>query len=107
MEDKYSKRLKELKNAANDPSLNKLLEEMVNLEKDLDALSTVEKYRLNPEAKTPIKISPAFYAYHKTLSAYKECMKLIIKQTGEIEEESPLRSYLKGLKNRDSDSDYE
>lgn len=106
MADKYENRLKELKKAANDARLDKLLEEMVNLERELDALNSVKKFRLNLDnEKNPIKISPAFYAYHKTLSAYKECMKLIIKQVDDTEEESPLRQYLNSIKTRDSEYD--
>ena len=106
MADKYENRLKELKKAANDSRLDKLLEEMVNLERELDALNSIKKFRLNLDnEKNPIKISPAFYAYHKTLSAYKECMKLIIKQVDDTEEESPLRQYLNSIKTRDSEYD--
>lgn len=106
MADKYENRLKELKKAANDARLDKLLEEMVNLERELDALNSVKKFRLNLDnEKNPIKISPAFYAYHKTLSAYKECMKLIIKQVDDTEEESPLRQYLNSIKAKDTEYD--
>ena len=106
MADKYENRLKEMKKAANDARLDKLLEEMVNLERELDALNSVKKFRLNLDnEKNPIKISPAFYAYHKTLSAYKECLKLIIKQVDDTEEESPLRQYLNSIKTRDSEYD--
>lgn len=101
MEEKYEKRLSELKKAVNDSKLNKLLEQVVSLEAELDMLGDVEKFRINPKNKSQVKINPAFYAYHKTLSAYKECIKLLMKQSEELEEESPLRSYLNSIKSKD------
>ena len=104
MDDKSEKRLKELKKITDDKCLDKLLVEMVRLENELDTLNSVEKIRVNPECvKNPVKVLPAFYAYHKTLSAYKECIKLIVKQSGETDETSPLRDYLNNLKSRDTE----
>ena len=49
-----------------------------------------------------MKISPAFYAYHRTLSSYKEIVRVLSKISGESEEDiSPLRQYLNGLNSDD------
>ena len=105
MADKFEKRLEELKKAAHDVRLNKLLEEMVRLEMELDLLDNAEKLHYNPADKTQVKVRPAFYAYMKTLSAYKECVKLVCKQAEEVEADSPLREYLKKIKTSDTEYD--
>lgn len=97
MIDKQKKRLEELKKTSKDPKLQKLFEEMVKLEQELDDLSGVEKYRRNPKNPAQIKIDPAFYAYHKTLSAYKEIVRVLITKCDGGEDESPLRAYFKKL----------
>ena len=97
MDEKYLKRLEELKKTSNDPKLQKLFEEMVKLERDLDELEGVEKYRRNPNNPAQIKVDPAFYAYHKTLSAYKEIVRVLLGKCDDGEEESPLRAYFKKL----------
>lgn len=100
MTEKYEKRLEELKKNSNDPKLQKLFEEMVKLEAELDDLSGVEKYRRNPKNPKQIRVEPAFYAYHKTLSQYKEIVRVLLGKCDESEEESPLRAYLKQLSER-------
>lgn len=95
MIDKQKKRLEELKKTSKDPKLQKLFEEMVKLEQELDDLSGVEKYRRNPKNPAQIKIDPAFYAYHKTLSSYKEIVRVLINKCDGGEDESPLRAYFK------------
>lgn len=97
MDEKYQKRLEELKKTSNDPKLQKLFEEMVKLEQELDDLSGVEKYRRNPKNPAQIKIDPAFYAYHKTLSQYKEIVRVLLTKCDDGEDESPLRAYFKKL----------
>ena len=95
MTEKYQTRLEELQKSSNDPKLQKLFEEMVKLEQELDDLSGVEKYRRNPKNPAQIKIDPAFYAYHKTLSAYKEIVRVLLTKCDDGEDESPLRAYFK------------
>lgn len=97
MIDKQKKRLEELKKTSTDPKLQKLFEEMVKLERDLDELEGVEKYRRNPNNPAQIKVDPAFYAYHKTLSAYKEIVRVLLTKCDDGEDESPLRAYFKML----------
>lgn len=100
MLEKYEKRLNELKKSVKDPKVERLLVEMVNLESELDELEGVEKYRHNPNNPKQIKINPAFYAYHKTLGAYKEIVRVLLTKCDDGDEESPLRTYLNQLSER-------
>lgn len=100
MLEKYEKRLNELKKSVKDPKVERLLVEMVNLESELDELEGVEKYRHNPNNPKQIKIDPAFYAYHKTLGAYKEIVRVLLTKCDDGDEESPLRAYLNQLSER-------
>ncbi|WP_303836097.1 hypothetical protein [Ruminococcus flavefaciens] len=95
-------RAAKLRELATDIKTANLIEEMITLENQLDVLKQKQFYRENPNNKSQVKISPAFYAYHKCLSAYKEIIKLLIAATGNGET-SPLREYLKSLKSRNSD----
>jgi hypothetical protein len=104
MLEKYEKRLEDLKKTVKDPKVDRLLVEMVKLEADLDELEGVEKYRHNPNNPAQIKVDPAFYAYHKTLGAYKEIVRVLLTKCEDADEESPLRAYLKQLnKNKDTE----
>ena len=100
MLEKYEKRLNELRKSVKDPKVERLLVEMVNLESELDELEGVEKYRHNPNNPKQIKIDPAFYAYHKTLGAYKEIVRVLLTKCDDGNEESPLRAYLNQLSER-------
>lgn len=90
-------RIKQLKELATDIKTSRLIEEMIDLEKELDELKQFEFYKVNPKNKAQMKTTDAFYAYQKCLSAYKEIVKLLIKETGNSET-SPLREYLQKLK---------
>ena len=100
MTDKQKQRLEELRKNVKDPKVERLLVEMVNLESELDELEGVEKYRHNPNNPKQIKINPAFYAYHKTLGAYKEIVRVLLTKCDDGDEESPLRTYLNQLSER-------
>ena len=100
MTDKQKQRLEELRKNVKDPKVERLLVEMVNLESELDELEGVEKYRHNPNNPKQIKIDPAFYAYHKTLGAYKEIVRVLLTKCDDGDEESPLRTYLNQLSER-------
>lgn len=100
MTDKQKQRLEELRKNIKDPKVERLLVEMVNLESELDELEGVEKYRHNPNNPKQIKIDPAFYAYHKTLGAYKEIVRVLLTKCDDGDEESPLRAYLNQLSER-------
>lgn len=103
MIDKQKQRLEELKKTSNDPKLSHLFEEMARLEIMLDDLRDAELYRRNPNNPTQIKVEPAFYLYHKTLSAYKEIVRVLLKSCDDNGETSPLRDYLNNLKSRDTE----
>ena len=100
MIDKQKQRLEELRKNVKDPKVERLLVEMVKLEADLDELEGVEKYRHNPNNPAQIKVDPAFYAYHKTLGAYKEIVRVLLTKCEGADEESPLRAYLNQLSER-------
>lgn len=100
MKDKQKQRLEELRKNIKDPKVDRLLVEMVKLEADLDELEGVEKYRHNPNNPAQIKVDPAFYAYHKTLGAYKEIVRVLLTKCEVADEESPLRAYLNQLSER-------
>ena len=77
------------------PALKPLLNHMDSLEAQLKVLEAAPKFRVNPNNPEQQKILPAFYAYTKTLSAYKECLKLILAaEKGNEEDESPLRQFV-------------
>lgn len=100
MKDQQKQRLEELRKNIKDPKVDRLLVEMVKLEADLDELEGVEKYRHNPNNPAQIKVDPAFYAYHKTLGAYKEIVRVLLTKCEVADEESPLRAYLNQLSER-------
>lgn len=77
------------------PALQPLLSHMDSLEAQLKVLEAAPKFKVNPNNPEQQKILPAFYAYTKTLSAYKECLKLILAaEKGNGEDESPLRKFV-------------
>ena len=92
-------RAEQLRAIATDLKTAQLIEEMILLEQQLEDLKKVKFYKINPKDNTQVKISPAFYAYHKCLAVYKEIVKLLLKASGNSEN-SPLREYLNSLKNR-------
>lgn len=95
-------RKKQLEKLRSDPKLSRLVDEMLNLEHDLDELEKLPKIKHHPKDPEKVKISPAFYAYHRTLSSYKEIVRVLSKISGESEDDiSPLRQYLNGLNNDD------
>ena len=93
-------REKQLSELRKDPKLTRLVDEMLRLENDLDELIKLPKLRTNQKDKTKVKLSPAFYAYHRTLSTYKEIVRVLSKISGSDENEiSPLREYLNRVNN--------
>lgn len=88
----------EILKICDDPKLRYLAGEMVRLEKELDYLRGKPKYREHPTDPSIIKVTPAFHAYSKLLSQYKEIVKLLMKETGESGDSSPLREYLNSLR---------
>lgn len=97
-------RAAKLRELATDVKTAQLIEEMILLEGQIEGLKKAKFYKINPKDSSQVKISPAFYAYHKCLSAYKEIIKLLIASTG-TSETSPLREYLKRIKNGGNNGD--
>ena len=88
------------------PALKPLLVHMDSLEAQLKVLESAPKIKINPNNPEQQKILPAFYAYTKTLSAYKECLKLILAaEKGNEEDESPLRQFVLHMSDAGDDED--
>lgn len=88
------------------PVLKPLIAHMDSLEAQLKVLESAPKFKVNPNNPEQQKILPAFYAYTKTLSAYKECLKLILAaEKGNEEEESPLRKFVLHMSDAADDED--
>ena len=88
------------------PALKPLLAHMDSLEAQLKVLEAAPKFKVNPNNPEQQKILPAFYAYTKTLSAYKECLKLILAaEKGNEEDESPLRQFVLHMSDAGDDED--
>jgi len=90
-------RLAELLKLSDDITIRPLFEKMVLLEAHMAKLEGLPWIRVNPKDPTQQKSTPAFFEYQKTLSQYKELVKIVCKACGnfEPEEESPLRAYMK------------
>ena len=88
------------------PALKPLLAHMDSLEAQLKVLEAAPKFKVNPNNPEQQKILPAFYAYTKTLSAYKECLKLVLAaEKGNEEDESPLRNFVLHMSDAADDED--
>jgi hypothetical protein len=97
-------RLAELLKLSDDITIRPLFEKMVLLEEHMEKLEALPWIRVNPRDTTQQKSTPAFFEHQKTLSQYKELVKIVCKVCGnfEPEEESPLRVYMKKLNERDA-----
>ena len=96
-------RAKQLRELAKDVKTSQLIEEMILLEKQLDEFKVLPFYKRSPKDATKIKMTDAYYAYHKTLSVYKEIVKLLLKATEQSSaESSPLRDYLNKIRSGDN-----
>lgn len=77
----------------------KLVDEVVFLEKNLEELRLLPFIKINPKDPTRQKATPAAKQYKELLQQYNNTMKLLLKISGDLngdpEEESPLRSWLK------------
>lgn len=77
----------------------RLVEEVVFLEKNLEELRKLPFIKFNPKDPTKQKATPAAKQYKELLQQYNNTMKLLLKISGDLngetEEESPLRIWLK------------
>lgn len=81
----------------NDPLLVPLIEDMVELEKQLDELRKLPKIKVHPEDPTKQKTTPAAKLYKECLQQYTNILRILMRATGvdETDEESPLRAWVK------------
>jgi hypothetical protein len=85
-----------LKAVENDITLTPLIEEIVYLEGELDALRALPKLKVHPKDPSKQKPTPAAKLYKEFLQQYTNIVKILLKATGtgETEEESPLRKWM-------------
>ena len=90
-------RKKELLGIINDePLLIPLVEQIVDIEKQLDEIRKLPFYKVNPKNPTQQKMLPAFRLYKELLQQYTNCIKCLAHSAGvdEKDEESPLRKWV-------------
>lgn len=82
-----------------------MVDDMVFLETKLNELKALPFIRINPKNPSQQKTTPAAKMYKELLQQYNNCIKILcsVINRNDIEEDSPLRSYLKTLGNRYED----
>lgn len=82
----------------------RLIDEALFIEKQLDDLRLLPFIKINPKDPTQQKATPAAKQYKELLQQYNNTMKLLLKISGDLngdsEEESPLRQWLKSKGNK-------
>lgn len=88
-----------LKLVGNDLKTEQLVEEIVFLEDQMNSLKKLPFLNVNPKNPMQQKATPAAKQYKEFLQQYNNCLRLLFRITGdiggEVEEESPLRKWLK------------
>lgn len=76
-----------------------LIDEMIFLEYKLSELRKQPFLSVNPKNPAQQKCTPAAKQYKEFLQQYTNIVKVLLKMTGatDVEEESPLRAFLKAL----------
>lgn len=74
-----------------------MIEDVVQLERDLAYLRSLPQIIVHPKDPTRQKATPAAKMYKEKLQQYSLLIKILLRATGadESEEDSPLRKYLK------------
>lgn len=74
-----------------------LVEDMVYLEEQLESLRKLPKIRVNPKNKSQQAVTPAAKLYKEMLQQYTNIVRILMKASGtdEVEEDSPLREWMK------------
>ena len=84
----------------NDVKAEQLVEEIVFLEDQLKELKKLPFISVNPKNPAQQKATPASKQYKELLQQYNNSLRLLLRLSGDIgensEEESPLRKWLKG-----------
>ena len=90
-------RREELLKLSDDPTITPLIEKMLFLEEQLERLEKLPMIKVNPNNPEQQKATPAAKLYKEFLQQYTNVIKVIAKATGsgETEEESPLRRWVK------------
>lgn len=85
----------------NEPLLIPTIEEMLYLESELNKLRVMPKIKVNPKNPLQQKALPAAKLYKEYLQQYLNAVKAVERVTGksEVEEESPLRKWVKSFAN--------
>lgn len=79
----------------------RLVDEIVFLEEQLSELKTKPFIKYHPSDPTQQKATPSAKLYKELLQQYNNCIKILLSacgKTGESEETSPLREYLKRMR---------
>ena len=86
-----------LKAIENNGILIPVIDEIVYLEEELEKLRKLPQIIVHPSDPTRQKATPAAKMYKEKVQQYSLLIKILLKATGadEVEEESPLRKYLK------------
>lgn len=76
-----------------------MIDDVVFLESQLEELRKLPFLRVNPDNQSLQKPTPAAKQYKELLQQYNNCIKILTGtlRRSEIEDESPLRAYLKTL----------
>lgn len=79
----------------NDILLVPLVNDMLDLEKQLDYLRTLPKIKVHPKDPTKQKATPAAKLYKECLQQYTNIIRILMRATGTDidDEESPLRKW--------------
>ena len=76
-----------------------LIEDVVFLEEQLQALRKLPFIRVNPDNPAQQKPTPAAKQYKELLQQYNNCIKILTTtiNRADVEEDSPLRAFVKAL----------
>ena len=89
----------------NDIKAAQLVDEIVFIEKQLVELKKLPFINVNPKNPMQQRATPAAKQYKELLQQYNNSLRLLLRMSGdmgEIEEESPLRKWVKGRHDMDS-----
>lgn len=80
-----------------DPLTDKLIDEAVQLEKELDQLRKLPKIKVDRKNPERQKATAAARIWRETVQQYTNIMKILIRVAGvdEAEEDSPLRAWMR------------
>lgn len=82
--------------------ITKLIDEVIFLEEEMEKLKKIPFIRINEKNKAMQKVTPAAKLYKEHSQSYMNAIRILCSVTRKTEgnEESPLRQYLKELKEK-------